>query len=136
MSRRNGCQHTSCKACFLLVRPNCDQYKCIEPPNKRCLRQYYECIRNHYFSPPQNGSYPVMMVSMHIELKGRVCRSFGCSTACLSGAVCSQDLLLLLHLKWSSMWLLLTGKGGTCYPFEWNNCMYWSPQSQCSVTAG
>ena len=78
VARRNGCQHTSCNACFLLVRPDCNRYKCIEPPNKRCLRQYYECIRDHYFSPPQESSYPVMMVSVHVEgARGWVCIAFG-----------------------------------------------------------
>lgn len=44
---RNGCQHTSCRACFLLVEPNCD-IRCSEPPRKKCLKQYYECVKEHY----------------------------------------------------------------------------------------
>lgn len=61
---RTPCQHTSCRACFLLVRANCTA--CPEPPNKKCLRRYHECVRDHYhhsaiddvFLVRENKDYP------------------------------------------------------------------------------
>ena len=64
---RDGCQHTSCRACFLLVDPNCE-IRCSEPPRKKCLRQYYECIKEHYL----HAAARVLLVSC-VSLAGKLC---------------------------------------------------------------
>ena len=46
---RNKCQHTTCGACFILREPNCTAFACPEPPMKDCLRNFYNCVRDHYF---------------------------------------------------------------------------------------
>lgn len=47
---RDVCQHTSCHACYLLVRPSCDHVSCPPHANKRCLRLFLNCVGNHYFT--------------------------------------------------------------------------------------
>lgn len=46
---RGQCQHTSCKSCFLLTQPTCDTV-CPDPPKKRCLRQFFNCVLQHFFN--------------------------------------------------------------------------------------
>ena len=41
------CQHTSCGACFLHVKPNCTR-ECGIIPAKRCLKKYYRCVQAFY----------------------------------------------------------------------------------------
>ena len=43
---RGICQHTTCKACRLLVAPTCNS--CPVPVKKKCLRKYHLCIAKHY----------------------------------------------------------------------------------------
>ena len=72
-----------------------------------------QVIRDHYFSPPQESSHPVMMVSMHVERE----LEDGCALPLV--VISSQDLAAVpqsfFHQKWSALWLLLTRQGGTCF---------------------
>ena len=57
MPSRGVCQHTSCRACFLLIEPpsSCEAITCSEPPQKQCLQPYYQCIRNHVMGVSSNS---------------------------------------------------------------------------------
>lgn len=69
---RNKCQHTTCRACFLLRDPDCSDFICPDPPNKDCLRRFYECIRDFYFGPMATANLLKLEDPAALTTSGRI----------------------------------------------------------------
>ena len=65
VDERYPCQHTTCRACHLIVTPSCP--KCPEPVKKRCLRHYYLCIEEHF---KRNDA--ILVSSTHVAIFGTI----------------------------------------------------------------